>query len=215
MIINKYTDVDYVPMSKLSSLSSEVREEIKTYREKFSEVIKLDNLSFATIVETPILIKKRFIKNVELSKSLNLKVEDNDFILSFAIAIANGKNIKHINKEKERLLQDIYKENNNDLTIITTYLINELNVSNNKSNDIRKLLPGLSNNEIKFIKNNNDIRYNYSLQDFQALNKSSYETARKSLEKLANLELYLKEKVGKKFIYKPSNKLITLVKGGA
>jgi len=168
------------------------------------------------IIETPALIKKRFIKNIELKGLLNFEAKNNDYILELAKKIVKNENIDPINIENIKDLKKLYKENDNDLTIITNYLVEKIDnlITSNKNNKIGRVIPWISKYEAKFIKmfNNND--HSYSLKDFININNTSYETARKSMDKLVLKELYTKEKIGKKFIYKPTDKLIKIIKGG-
>ncbi|NQZ66360.1 MAG: hypothetical protein HRT99_04085, partial [Mycoplasmatales bacterium] len=108
-----------------------------------------------------------------------------------------------------------YKENNNDLTIITNWLVlNIKEILNYGTNKMIFDMPELSKNNINFIQTFNKEKQSYSINDYIKLVKCSYETGRKSLEKLVKLDLYRKNKLGKKFVYKPTKKLKNILKGG-
>ena len=217
MDVKFYTDDKYVPMSQLSNLGEKVVEASKEYREGFSEVVQLDDLVFVHLVETPKLVKNRFIKNIELKDTFDFEAPDHDLILHLAKMIVKGEKIDRLNLEDRDKLIALYKENKNDLTIVTTYLSQNIEklLENKKVKNLDQKMPELTKYEIAFIKNNNDLDLTYSINDFQNQNKTSYETSRKALEKLANLSLFNKDKVGKKFVYRPTKQLRQILKGGA
>lgn len=216
MDVKLYTDEKYVPISELKAFGDAFIQETQNYRRMFLEVIQLGDLDFVNIVETPHLIKKRFIKNIELKGLLDIKVENNDYILAIAKAIAQGESIGGIKIPQADKLRDIYLANNKDLTIITNYLTEKIDeiIKVGSTDSLDKVFPELSKFEVKFIRKFNAKNLSYSISDFQEQNKTSYETARKALDKLTELKLYIKQKVGKKFVYMPTDKLITVVKGG-
>lgn len=216
MNVKQYTDEKYTPVSELAVLGQDFIGQLTEYRRQFAEVIQLGNLDFAFLVESPSLIKKRFIKNVELKGMFDF--EDPDYILEIAKSIVLDKEVKGIKIPESKRLKELYVKNDKDLTIITNFL-SEYKFENQevKTQDVElnKILPELSRNEIGFITTHNIKELKYSINDFQEKFTSSYETARKSLDKLFGLKLYTKQKVGKKFVYSPTEKLITLTKGGA
>lgn len=217
MDIRLYTDKDYVPLKDLSALGEEFVTKTEEYRRSFMELVVLDDLNFVNIVETPALVKKRFSINVELKGRIDLQAENHDFILEIAKAIANGKDVEGISiVDKDKLIKK-FEENNRDLTIITEYItknIEKLLTEKTSKDTLNSVFPELTKFDIEFIKNNSNEKLNYSIQNYQDVTSCSYETGRKSLEKLTELNLYSKTKVGKKFVYKPTQKLITYVKGG-
>lgn len=217
MNVKMYTDEKYVPITELRAFGGDFIKDTKKYRRNFIEVIQVDDLHFVNLVETPNLIKKRFIKNIELKGLLQIQVPDNDFILHIAKCIVKGDEVPGLKIPQTKELKELYENNEKDLTIVTNYLTINIDKYLTKSNHdgISKQLPELSKYEISFIDKFNDINHNYTIHDFQDLNKTSYETSRKSLEKLKELSLYSKQKVGKKFIYKPTDKLQQIMKGGA
>lgn len=216
MDVKLYTDEKYVPLTELAAFGDLFVEQTKNYRRMFMEIVQLGDLDFVNITETPHLIKKRFVKNVELKGAFDLKAENNDFILEIAKRIAKGEEIEGFKVPNAEKLKELYLQNGKDLTIITNYLTEKIDdfITPASAKEIDKLMPELSRNEINFIKKYNGRNLNYSINDFQMQNKTSYETARKSLDKLTELKLYLKQKIGKKFVYSPTDKLLTLVKGG-
>lgn len=211
-----YTDKDYVPLNDLKVLGDVFISQITEYRRSFIEMIKLDNLSFVNIVETPSLVKKRYTKNIEIKGKIEIEAENHDYILEIAKEIVKGHDVKGISlSERDELIKQ-FKDNMNDLTIVTEYLtknIDKLLVEENESKAIEHTYPGLSKYDVNFINNFNNQSMSYSISDYQKLNDCSYETSRKSLEKLEELKLYEKVKVGKKFVYKPTNNLIKLTGG--
>jgi uncharacterized protein related to proFAR isomerase len=119
MDVKNYTDIQYIPLTDLSSLSQEYIEKIKNYRNSFKEFIKLPDLSFASLTETPKLLKKRYCKNVEIKNLLDIEAEDNDFILEIAKTIIKENKTFEINQKKYEIILNKYLKNNKDLTIVT------------------------------------------------------------------------------------------------
>lgn len=217
MNVKMYTDEKYVPITELRGFGGDFIEDTKKYRRDFIEVIQVDDLHFVNLVETPNLVKKRFIKNIELKGLLQIDVPDNDFILHIAKCIVKDEQVEGIKIPNTKELKELYEKNEKDLTIVTNYLTTNIDkyITRSDQDDIAKQLPELSRYELTFIDKFNDTNHNYTISDFQTLNNTSYETSRKSLEKLKDLSLYSKQKVGKKFIYKPTARLIQIMKGGA
>lgn len=119
MDIKIYTDKQYVPLTDLVSLNQDFINKIKDYRDQHKEFIKLSDLSFVSLVETPKLVKKRYSKNVDIKEKLNIKAKDNDFILEIAkIIIKDNKKYKINEKDYKRLIEK-FENNEKDLTIIT------------------------------------------------------------------------------------------------
>ena len=216
MDIKQYTDEQYIPISDLSSLGDTFVQSTMQYRQEFMEIVQLDNLEFANIVETPKLVKIRYEKNVELKGKVNIKSKNNDFILQIAKNIVSGKNYYNIDEEIIDSINKKYISNNKDLTVVTSWLVNniELLSGEEEDDDLIHSMPELSEKDIKFIKGNNSANSHYSISDYLKINKSSYETGRKALERLAELGLYSKNKVGKTFVYKPTKKLRQYMEGG-
>ena len=215
MNVKKYTDQEYVPASELKPLGATLLDQITDYRQSFIEIISLDNLDFATIVETPSLVKKRFNKNIDIKDKIDFIPKSNDYLLEIAIAIVKNKLKFKIDAKIKKRLLDLFYKNNKDMTIITNYLTNNIEalLKIDPEKQITKIAPQLSKKETRFINKYHQINHNYDLNDFIELNRSSYETARRSLEKLASLKFYSKSKVGRKFIYKPTKKIFQIMKG--
>ncbi|WKX02160.1 hypothetical protein [Candidatus Mycoplasma mahonii] len=216
MELKQYTDEKYVPLNDLSAFGDSIVNQIIEYRRSFTEMVQITDLDFVNIVETPKLVKKRYSVNVELKGSVDIEAKDNDFILSISINLVLGKEVKGISVSERSDIFKKYKENGNDLTIVTNYLINHVDklIYKTSKNELDKLLPSITKKDKKFIEKYYDSNLNYAIEDYQDINKSSYETARQGLERLTNLKLYIKTKVAKKFIYKPSIKLNKIMKGG-
>lgn len=215
MDIKEYTNNQYIPMTDLSSFGDIFIAETLKYRRKFMEVIPLDELEFVNIVETPQLVRKRYAKNVEIKEMMDIEAPNYDYILAIAKKIVLGENILKLDKKVSDSLNNKYKDNKNDLTIITNWLVMNVDkILKNKIETISFDIPELSKNDMKFINKYNKINQNYSINEYINLIKCSYETGRRALEKLTNLKLYVKTKLGKKFVYKPTNKLIQIKKGG-
>ena len=217
MNVKTFTDEKYVPLTELNAFGGEFIENTKEYRRNFIEVIQVDDLHFVNLVETPNLVKKRFIKNIELKGLLQIEVPESDYILHIAKQIVKGEKIDGINIPNVKELKELYLKNEKDLTIVTNYLTMNIDkfIAKQDEDQLSKKLPELSKYELKYIHQFHDKNLNYTINHFQELNNTSYETSRKSLEKLKDLSLYTKEKIGKKFVYKPTDKLVQIMKGGA
>lgn len=215
MDIKQYTDEKYIPMSDLSSLGDDFIKSTIEYRRTFMEVVQVNDFEFANIVETPKLLKRRYSKNVELKNLIELDAKDNDYILELSLRIVKGGCKEYISDEMRKMIIKKYKINNFDLTIVTNWIVDNIELFKEEQvDDIGYEIPELTINDIKFIKKYNKINQHYSINDYTKLNKSSYETGRKALEKLKQLKLYTKNKLGKKFVYQPTNKLKEIMKGG-
>lgn len=119
MDIKEYTNNQYIPMTDLSSFGDIFIAETLKYRRKFMEVIPLDELEFVNIVETPQLVRKRYAKNVEIKEMMDIEAPNYDYILAIAKKIVLGENILKLDKKVSDSLNNKYKDNKNDLTIIT------------------------------------------------------------------------------------------------
>lgn len=66
-----------------------------------------------------------------------------------------------------------------------------------------EMYPRLSKKQAHFYASHCQIGLHYTIEDFQQFEHSVYETARTSMDALANLGFYKKEKINKKFVYTP------------
>ena len=215
MDIKQYTDQNYVPLNELSPLGKTNVDKVQEYRQKYMEIIQMDNFQYCNLIETPYLVKKRYSINVEIKDFLNWNVKDNDFILEIAKKIVKKEKIDFIQNEDKDKIYNKFIENKNDLTIITNWITeNYKKIFIIKKVELDYNFPELNNKDLKFIKKYNLINQGYSINDYNDLNKTSYETGRKAMEKMTKLNLFRKEKISKKFVYKPTTKLIETLKGG-
>ena len=213
MDIKDYTDKKYIPLGELKPLGIDFFNKTDEYRKKFIQVIELDGFKFASLVETPDLVKKRYEKNVEIKGSIKFDFKTYDYILEIAKHIATGQKFSWLSMKKIKPVIQRYNEDR-DLTLITSYLIeniNELIVS--QEQDVIYDIPQLTNNDLTFIRKFNIKNQHYSINEYININDSSYETGRKALERLTMLNLYKKTKLGKKFMYTPTDKLTVMMKG--
>lgn len=213
METRKFTDIEYIPEANLKIISLDMYEQEINYRKQFIDIIAIDDFTFIKIVETPFLIKKRFEMNTDIKGIVQMDFESNDYILEIAKNIVLNKPIEGLLLSDKTKLLDQYSSNGNDLTIITTYLVKNIfkMLVASSAQDLDNLYPELSNFDKLFIRTNNQITLSYKISDYQKINYCSYETARKSLDKLASLNLYKKSKIGKKFVYQPTDKLINIL----
>ncbi len=213
----KYTNDAYIPLGNLEQIDSNIYSSVKEYRSPFTQILTSGESLFK-LIETPELIKQRFVKNVYLAKILDIEAKDNDFILELALAIVEYRDTP-LNITREELEQKLseFRKESNDLTIITTWVSKNINnfLPIHKNAKIRRLIPDITKKDELFIDKNNKINNYYSINDYTRETGCSYETARSSLERLVTLQLFEKEKKGKRFIYKPTNKLQSVIKGGA
>lgn len=215
MNIKQYTDEKYIPISDLSSMGDSFVASTMEYRQTFMEMIPLNDFEFANIVETPSLVKKRYSKNVEIKGKVSIDADDNDFILALALKLVRGENIKGIDSHTRESINKKYNQNACDLTIITNWLVENIDkVVETEIDDLAYEMPELNLNDMKFINQFNKENQHYSISDYLKINETSYETGRRALEKMSDLKLYIKTKLGKKFVYKPTSKLINIMKGG-
>ncbi|NQZ29575.1 MAG: hypothetical protein HRT98_04290 [Mycoplasmatales bacterium] len=212
----KFTNDIYVPIKKLEQMDSSISMYVKTYRTQFTNIISFGNV-FAKMVETPELIKKRYAKNVEISNKLDIDVIDYDYITEIAKLLVLQKEIPiKIPANTKKYILNEFEEEGNDLTLVTNWLINEIDgfFVKEKDIDLRRMIPELSKKDELFIKNYNERTKSYSIDDYIKYVSCSYETARSSLERLTELELFIKDKQGKRFVFKPTEKLENIMKGG-
>ncbi len=212
----KFTNDIYVPIKKLELMDSSISSFVKAYRTQFTSIISFDDM-YVKMVETPDLIKKRYAKNVEISNKMNIEVIDYDYITELAKLIVSNQDIpiKIPKKKKENILK-VFKEEGNDLTLVTEWLINEIDdfFITERDVDLRRMIPELSKKDESFIKIYNERTEAYSIEDYIKHVSCSYETARSSLERLTELNLFIKDKQGKRFVFRPTEKLENIMKGG-
>lgn len=215
MDVRLYTDENYVPLKDLVAFGGDFISKATEYRRSFIEVIQLNDFDFVNIVETPSLVKKRFSKNVELKGLVDIKAPNNDYILEIAKSIVKDEEVFGLDESTINGLKAKYLENGKDLTIVTNYLTNNFDrlIKVKPSENLVHSLPELTKYDVEFINEFNDLKMNYSISDYQSITDSSYETGRKSMDKLVSMKLYIKTKVGKKFVYRPTEKLKALLKG--
>lgn len=214
--LKQYTDENYIPISDLVNFGHEFVQKTKQYRRAFMEIVALNDIDFVNLVETPTLIKKRFSKNVDIKGLIDIESQNNDYILEMAKLVVSTAKLWWLPAEKHQQIVQKYQQNNNDLTIVTNYLINNIDhfINNDDFGTLTHNLHELSKHDRTFIKACNNLKLNYSIHDYQKITNCSYETGRKSLEKLSSSALYDKNKIGKKFVYKPTQKLMLLLKEG-
>lgn len=208
MNIKETTDLRYVPIKDLSNFGNDFVNKTKEYRRTFMEVIQLDDLSFVNIVETPKLLKQRYMKNIDIKNIVSFEASENDFILQIAKdLILKKQKVKLDSTVKENLIKR-FEENGRDITIITSYLVENIDkfIKVEDETELRHDYPELTKSQIMFVNKYQDPSKGYVLKDYQELTGTSYETARKSLDKLAELKFYKKEKFGRKFVFKAIRK---------
>ena len=66
-----------------------------------------------------------------------------------------------------------------------------------------QLYPHLKRKQAHFYITHCTLGFNYTISQFEKYEKTVYETARTSMDALANLGFYEKKKIGKKFFYSP------------
>jgi len=215
MDIKKYTDEKYIPATEIKPMGSIFVSKTNAYREAFREIIQVDHDEYANIVETPSLLKDRWNKNFEI-KGMVPKQESNDIILEISKSLIKDQDVLNIPANIRKSLFRKYIDNAKDLTIITTWLIKNIDsyIRNTPSGDITHLFPELSEKDQLFLMKYNNPQLSYSIKDYESLNNTSYETSRKALERMASLKFYEKTKISKKFVYKPTELLEKTIKGG-
>lgn len=215
-VVKKYTDENYIAINDLRSFGEDFVVQTQEYRNNFIQMIPLNDLDYVKIVETPTLVKKRYVKNVELKGLVEIESQEHDYILELAKNLVNGNKVEGIDSQTQENIIKKYIDNEKDLTIVTNYLANNIDKITfiDKAGDIESLFPELSKKDREFITKANNKNLNYTIQKYQEITNSSYETGRKSLDKLTELQLFSKQKIGKKFIYKPTDKLEAIMKGG-
>lgn len=159
------------------------------------------------------LLNNSYLKSVTKGVSL-FKIFD-----FFKVDIESAmKNVKNENGD----LTYLYNEFRRIITYITElsteqikeYIDNEKRYNaltlREKAVTIKSMMrdyPMLTKNQLNFWMVHNDKHKNFTLNDYQSFVGSSYETSRYSMEKLVGQGFYKKEKVGKKFIYRPIKKV--------
>ncbi|MCK5867197.1 MAG: hypothetical protein KAG14_02245 [Mycoplasmataceae bacterium] len=213
MDIKDYTDRKYIPLNELKPLGEDFFNETDKYRKRFIQVIELDGFKFASLVETPELVKKRYEKNVEIKGMIDFDFKTYDYILEISKFLVTGQKFEWLDMDK---LEPVMKRyiSECDLTLVTSYLVDNINsLIVFQEEEVIYDIPELTNNDLKFIRKFNKKNQHYSINEYTNINESSYETGRKALERLTLLSLYKKTKLGKKFMYTPTDKLTIMMKG--
>ncbi len=214
MKATEFTNEQYIPLGKLEFMDYDIFLETKEYRKNFIQVISFGE-EYSKLVDTLELLKKRYIKNVGLSRVIDIDATDNDIVLELSKKLVIEGKLMNIPKSDTSNLLKLYREEGNDLTIITTWIIKNISkyLYTPTTQEISRIIPEVSKNDEKFITISHDKRVFYSISDYMKDTNCSYETARSGLERLTKLELFTKQKRGKKFVYQPTNKLKQIIKG--
>ena len=91
MDIKDYTDIKYIPLNELKPLGTDFFNKTDEYRKRFIQVVELEGFKFASLVETPLLVKKRYEKNVEIKGVIKFDFKTYDYILEITKFLATGK----------------------------------------------------------------------------------------------------------------------------
>ena len=147
-----------------------------------------------------------FSSSVKLKEKMSLCQETLDltYYLYYTIPylIHDEKSFKDIidslQQEKEMVKVDVQK------TILPSFTedldIDEIEANTEK---MLQLYPHLKRKQAHFYITHCTLGFNYTISQFEKYEKTVYETARTSMDALANLGFYEKKKIGKKFLYSP------------
>ena len=84
---------------------------------------------------------------------------------------------------------------------LSDFSVREKNITTDK---LMNIYCELSQRQALFFMAHNDKKMSYTISQFKKYTTSSYETSRYSMDNLVELGFYKKQKVGKKFVYKPT-----------
>ena len=152
------------------------------------------NSMFETIVKigSPLTVLKRHTRKLEdAARKARQSNGDVTFIYLELINIMN-----EMLDEAKAVISDIEATN-----IKEELSLKEKNLS---LDGLMKKNPNLSMREARFYVAHNDDSEAYTIQDFIKYTNSSYETGRNSMDHLVEEGYYIKEKKGKKYVYKTS-----------
>lgn len=128
--------------------------------------------------------------------------------------------LKHTNVESSKATNE---GNTNDIPVVESnqYALPAFPIKDNletieaRARQLREVHPSLKRKQAHFYAGHCTIGLHYTIEQFKAEEHTVYETARTSMEDLANRGFYKKEMIGKKFVYTPipldddDNKLIS------
>ena len=171
----------------------------------FGFFLHFESLSYTTSAS---YFKK--LKQSETSLDLTYFLESTIRFLHYGFDMTEKDFLSFEEKNKERELSSSLKEEKSDVTSdsVVFALPDFPTMQNENEIEIlaKKLIsvyPQLKKKQAHFYAGHCQVGLNYTIEQFKKEEKSVYETARTSMEDLANRGFYRKLQIGKKFVYTP------------
>lgn len=171
----------------------------------FGFFLPFESLSYTTSAS---YFKK--LKQAETSLDLTYFLESTLRFLHYGFDLTEKDFLSFEEKSKERELSSSLKEDKNDVTSNSVvFALPEFPSMQNESEieilakKLMSVYPQLKKKQAHFYAGHCQVGLNYTIEQFRKEEKSVYETARTSMEDLANRGFYKKLQIGKKFVYTP------------
>ncbi len=171
----------------------------------FGFFLPFESLSYTTSAS---YFKK--LKQSETSLDLTYFLESTIRFLHYGFDLTEKDFQSFEEKNKERELSSSLKEEKSDVTSDSVVFAlpdfptmqneNEIEILAKK---LMSVYPQLKKKQAHFYAGHCQVGLNYTIEQFKKEEKSVYETARTSMEDLANRGFYKKLQIGKKFVYTP------------
>lgn len=171
----------------------------------FGFFLPFESLSYTTSAS---YFKK--LKQSETSLDLTYFLESTIRFLHYGFDLTEKDFLSFEEKNKERELSSSLKEEKSDVTTNSVvFALPDFPTMQNESEieilakKLMSVYPQLKKKQAHFYAGHCQVGLNYTIEQFKKEEKSVYETARTSMEDLANRGFYRKLQIGKKFVYTP------------
>ncbi len=170
----------------------------------FGFFLPFESLSYTTSAS---YFKKQ--KQAETSLDLTYFLESTIRFLHYGFDLTEKDFLSFEEKNKEREISSSLKEEKDVTSNSVVFALPDFPTMQNEgeieilAKKLMSVYPQLKKKQAHFYAGHCQVGLNYTIEQFRKEEKSVYETARTSMEDLANRGFYKKLQIGKKFVYTP------------